>query len=296
VWNASGGGELLRRRDWSAGAFATLEGRQQVELDAFDSHFPTASLWVDRRLGDRWSARLQGDFGYAWVGGEPYVQTWDGTLLLERDGRRLGRTALVARGGHADFFFRADDVPGGTGGPGTPCAPGVALCGPPGLDESAERNRDGSGFEVGVAHSLSLPWRVPGSSAPILASGGYRYLFYGARGSEYTHQGHELRAALGSPLALGVVADVGASIAWLPYRDPSTFPDPGTVVSGIEYALSSNPRSDRLWRVELLLERPLAPRVSVLARYLFERNDSNVAVYDTERQIFGVTLRVAIGN
>ena len=52
VWSAELGAELFRTRRWSVGALVGYAGSAYADIDSFDSHYPVAALWLDRRLDE----------------------------------------------------------------------------------------------------------------------------------------------------------------------------------------------------------------------------------------------------
>jgi len=176
----------------------------------------------------------------------------------------------------------------GPGRAGAFCTdPDDLICGPRGLDESRARNRDGNGFFLDARHV----WEPH----PRLALGAaYRFERFSARGIEYSFGAHaiELFAALVLPLDFGLSGEV--AWAWQSFRHPSTFPDPADLVGGREYPLDSSDRRQRILRAEVTLEKPLTRHTTLLFRYRYTRERSNVAVFDYRREVLGAYLRLAL--
>ena len=70
------------------GAAVDYTGTDQHNLNDFDYNYLVGTAWVDRRLVDRLSAHLQGDYAYGWV---------DGKLVGERGRRDAGARLHVGR-------------------------------------------------------------------------------------------------------------------------------------------------------------------------------------------------------
>jgi hypothetical protein len=173
--------------------------------------------------------------------------------------------------------------------PGAPCLDAnVTLCGPAGLDESRARNRDGTGFSVGLLHSVSLA----GERARLRL--GFRYHHFGARGREYSFDAYEWLADLSLRLPASFELRLGASWADQPFRHPSTFPDPDGLVAGREYALSGRRRHDAFLETEVALARPLTRHLTLSASWRFQRNRSNVEVFDYRRHVLGAYVTASL--
>lgn len=82
----------------------------------------------------------------------------------------------------------------------------------------------------------------------------------------------------------------------MPYGSPTVFPDPKVVSSNQEYVLSSRNREEHETGVRVSLERAIGESVVVTARYSRTRNRSNSDVFDYERDLFGVSVRVSLGG
>ena len=289
AWLLEAGGELLRSGPYSAGAALAYEGWAHGDLSEFDLHYPSLVGWLDRRLGEDTTLRLAADGDYAWVDAEPfYTSHGVGLSLFQRFGR-AGTSELGARYWRQNYLFPNDDVPDGPGRAGAACLdPDDLVCGPAGLDESRERNRDGAGFSVGLLHSV-----------PLLAERaqlrfGYRYHHFGARGREYSYDAHEFLAELAARLPADFELRLSASWADQPFRHPSTFPDPDGLVAGQEYALSRSRRDDSVLQTELALARPLTRHLTLSASWRYQRNRSNVEVFAYRRHVLGVYLTVSL--
>jgi hypothetical protein len=296
VWQGNLGAELWRSERWSAGASLGYAGNVHRDIESFDSQFPSFAAWVDRRIDAATTLRFAADTGYAWVDYESFLWTYRGSLSLFRQWQEAGLTEGFARFWRDDYYQVSDDVPDGGGAPGSRCPKrtSIGVCGPPGLDEKSARNRDGNGFTVGAVHNVPLPVPWP-FGAPELRAG-YEYERFAARGSEYGYQEHALAAGLRTPLPWRFVLDVSGSFSWRPYRHPSTFPDPDDLFLDTEYGLPDDDRDETTAQVDVVLERPITAWLTASARWHWERNDSNVAVFQYDREVLGAYLTATFGH
>ncbi len=293
VWTLEGGQELYRNHDWTVGLLASYYGSAHFNLNQFDVEYPSVGAWIDRKLGESTTARLQYDFGYAWVGYAPFLLQHTVTPALFQDWGELGTTRLYSALSWGNYFFasRAKDVPDGpaAGGPGSVCpgTPTPANCGPFGLNERTALNRDGFGLTAGLEHWLPI------EAIHTVLRGGYAWTSYASRGSEYSFGGHQLELGTRTQLPLDFVIDLQGTYAYLPYRHPSVFPDPADLTnSGVEYPLSNLDRRENLYAFDAVVERKLTDWLTASMRYAYVRNRSNVAVYDYDYHLVGAYLTV----
>jgi tetratricopeptide (TPR) repeat protein len=293
VWTASAGAELWKRGETTLGLLGSYRGTTHADLQDFDAHFPGATLWLDGALAERLRGRLRYDFGYAWLDAEPFVATHGPQASLERDWQRLGASELYARIYADEYFFDSDDVADGAGAPGSACVDPTAPCGPPGLDESDERSRDGFGWTAGLSHRLPLA-TGPQPLRDAQLSAGFRYAGFDAGGREYSFDAYDFHAGFGVTLPAELAVDVAAGFTLRPYRHASTFPDPDDLVDGVEYGLSDLRRREKTSRVEVGLSRSLGRGLSLAAHYRYLDNASNVDVFDYDQHVVGVSLTLAL--
>jgi hypothetical protein len=289
AWLLQAGGQVFRRGPWSAGLAASYEGWVHGDLEEFDLHYPAAVGWLDRRLGERTTLRLAADVDYAWLDGDPFGSAHGAALSLFESFGRAGTTELGARFWRQNYFFTSGDVPDGPGAVGAPCLdPGDAVCGPPALDEGHERNRDGEGVTLALLHGVSF------AEGRAYARIGYRYHHFGARGREYSYDASEWIAELSARLPARFELRLAASYADLPYRHPSTFPDPDRLFAGLQYGLSGSDRHDWYFSSEVALARPISSSLTLSGSWRYQRNRSNVEVFAYERNVLGVYLTVGL--
>src|SRR5690606_7924579 len=156
VWSAEVGAEWFRTPRWSAGTLFGFSGAAYADITSFDTYYPVLATWLDRRLGERTTLRATLDGGYAWVDEAAFYATGRAGLALLRAWETRGTSELYARFRLDEYFVRSDDVPDGPDAPDGLCAPAatpIPICGPPGVDERAERDRDGHSWAVGARHS-----------------------------------------------------------------------------------------------------------------------------------------------
>jgi tetratricopeptide (TPR) repeat protein len=294
IWQSQIGGELFRSGGWAAGAAASYSGAVYRDIESFDSHFPGAAFWLDRRLDDATTLRLTADTGYAFVDYDDFLWTYRASLSAIRQWPVLGTTEAFARFWRDDYFVESDDVADGPGVVGADCGfDENVLCGPPGLDEAKERNRDGNGFSLGVLQTTTLPIEWPFGA--ITLRGGYQFEKFDARGHEYSYHAHTVAGGMRAGLPWSFTLDVGGSFAWRPYRHPTTFPDQPTFAD-FQYGLSDDDRDETTGRFDASLERPITRWLVGSVGYRYERNKSNSTVFDYEREIVGAYLTATFGH
>jgi len=287
VWSAEGGATLFANDDWTVGVVGYYYGTVQNHLTDFDVQFPSLSIWADRLLSDRDAVRLQYDFGYAWIGGDPYLALQNLMPAYYHNWGQLGTSRLFAQGAWDNYFPNILDVPS-PAFVGAPCPNPLGVCGPAGLDEGSARNLDGWGFNAGVDHAV-LAW-IP--YVPTWIRAGYRFNQYWARGTEYDYQGHEFRLGFRSPLPFEFTLDAWGSFTYQPFQHTSTYPASSTVVAGTPYALRTDKRRDDIYQFQVSLERPITSWLLASIRYSWIENQSNVNIFEYDRQIIGGYLTV----
>jgi tetratricopeptide (TPR) repeat protein len=284
VASVEAGYEIFANSDWTVGVLANYWGSFHEDLEDFNAQFPGLSLWVDHRLLPETIGRFQYDFGYAWVGGsEPFLVSHNWTPAVYQNWGKAGTTRFFVRFKKRNYLFSNEDVPDGPGRPGSLCRSAHDMfCGPPGIDESRARNRDGWGLAAGFDHT----WPVLGEKLVLRA--GYRYHRFSARGSEYSFQAHEAQLGFRALLPFEFAFEAFGSYTWQPYRNRSTYPDPDEVFYRRQYGLTDRNRRDKVGRVDLVLERPITDYLMLSLRYAYFDNASNVDVFDYDREILGV--------
>jgi tetratricopeptide (TPR) repeat protein len=289
IWSGEAGAELFRTPRWSAGALLGYSGTAYVDITSFDSHYPVLALWLDRRLDEATTLRGSIDGGYAWVDGGSFFTTGRTSLTLLRSWESRGTSELYGRFRIDEYFVHSDDVASGPGEPGDDC-PGIPTCGPPGLDERRERDRDGHSWLVGARHTIGVP-RLRSTFRL-----GWEFERFAARGTEYSFRANSLIAGVFVALPWQLGLDASGVVTWRPFDHPSTFPDPPAPVFEVEYGLSGDDRDERYTGVGVSLARPLGRGLTASAGWRWERNRSNVDVFDYRRQVFGAYLTWGWGH
>jgi tetratricopeptide (TPR) repeat protein len=291
VWTIEGGAELFRNADWSAGALAGYSGAGYLRIQTFDTNYPIAAVWLDRRIDEDTTARLLVDGGFAWVNERPFLGTERGTLSLLRSWGAAGFTELFGRIRNDDYQQDASDVPPGTGIPGSTCPPPpIGFCGPPGVREDRDRDRDGQGFVIGFHHALELP------RLGTTIRGGYAFERFDARGRDYTYDAHTVSVGAVVALPWEVALDATGIFTWRPYDHPSSYPNPPEPIYDTEYPLSHHDRTDRYYGARVSLARPVRPGLVASLEYRYDRNRSNAQVFDYEEQVVGAYLTYQLGH
>lgn len=291
VWLLHGGTELVSGPGWAAGIQGTYYGSAHQDLTAFNEHYPVVGVWYDQRLGEDTSLRLSYDVGYSWYQYDPFLFTNQARASLFHSFGDAGRTELFATPYKYNYLYSVKDVPDDPdpltdecNTADTPTRVGPA-CGPVGLNEHQERNRDGWGLVTGAQH------RVPVDAIETELLGGVAYLRYSARGSEYSYNG--VGAWVGTDTELPFEAAFRTSVGYshLSYRNESTYPD--SVAPDTRYTLDDDDRHEDRWYYAVELEKYIGDDWSASLRYSYTDNNSNVAVFAYDREIVGayVTYR-----
>jgi hypothetical protein len=300
---ARGGADLGRWGATSAGILGSYRGRihtNRDDLRQFDSHFPTASLWLNRALRSDTHLRIRYDFGYAWVDTDPFLVSNGGRLSLIHAWSARSSTELHGAMFVDDYRFSVLDVPGGPPGgtPGSACGtlpPPFTVCGPRFLNERSARDRDGYGGGAGISHVLVLP--VAGLPlAPPSLSGSYTFTNFEGDGREYSHQAHRAFLGLGLVLPWSLGLDLEGSYTNRVFRHPTTFPDPDDLRTGRQYFLGETRRREHLFTAEARLSVPLGDAYSASAYYRYRDQISTADVFDYDQHIVGLLLNVTFAR
>jgi hypothetical protein len=298
VWTANTGVELWKTERTTFGLMGSYRGITNVDLDDFDSHFPSATLWLDGAITESLTGHVRYDFGYGWLDSDPFVITngWLGSL--EQSWPQYGQSEVFAQAFLDGYFFESDDVPDGDGVPGSACPdpPGATEpCGPPGLNEEHARERDGFGVSTGFSHTLPLPTGTPWlTDASLLA--GFRYVGFDSEGREYSFDSYGLLGGLSVTLPLRLDFEIAGGYAWRPYRHASTFPQPDSLVDGVQYGLRNTDRREKTGHVEASLGRTFGEHVSVSGYWRYLDNESTVDVFEYDQHVVGLMVTLALSS
>jgi tetratricopeptide (TPR) repeat protein len=287
VWTAAGGVAFVRDPDWTLGIAGSYYGTEQDEVDAFDTHYPSASIWLDHPWSQRLLSRLRYEFGYAWVDEDPYLVAHRFGTSLFRSFGSSGQTELFGGYERDDYRFDNEDVPERGASPICP----FTLCGPPGLNEASARNRDGQAFTGGLRHAV--PLRSLGPLGSPEARAGYAYTRYDSRGLEYSHRQHAFSLGGSVSLPLELAFDTDATYAYRRYDDPTTFAEAGTTG---EYARDDDDRQEHQWTLRAALALAWTENLGVALTWRYEDNDSNADVFDYDRHVVGLKVTGSLGQ
>ena len=286
VWRADAGVQLFSLGPWAAGLQGSYAGSKHDDLSDFDVDYPSISSFLDYRFGPDTLGRLRHRFGYAWVSGDSFLHSQSTQASLTHTWERAGTTEILGDFTWNDYRFTNQDVDDG------PCPPGLGnpSCGPSGLDEERERNRDGYGLGAAIEHRYLVP--IADGQGGIIESleirGGYRFVWYDSQGSEWEYISNVFFAGFEVELPFDLSLDGWASYERYDFDNPSTFPDVQS--PGLEYVLATNDRKENAVSVAAELEKDLGDYVSVSARYSYYDISSNRKVYDYRRHIVGAYL------
>jgi hypothetical protein len=208
---------------------------------------------------------------------------------------KAGTTTVLADVLVNDLRFKTGNVTDPDPGVavGNPClivpAEGVG-CGPNGLDEGRERDRDGIGYGGAIEHlyTVPLPMAIDEAVESLQLGGGYRFRYYDSDGDEWEHQAHVLSAVMNFEFPFDIRFQNRASYEFREFENASTFPD--REIADQRYALASDDRSERQFDYTAELEKDLYAGLSVSARWSYTHSDSNRRVYSFKRHIAGAYL------
>jgi len=305
-WFFDAGASFIDVAGITGGATVRFAGSEHDDLEDFDTLAPGGTFWLDRPIGDEGaSLRLQYDFDAPYIGNEdPFVISHLVGASLFKPWEGGAYTILGTSVGMDDYRYdrRAFDDPDLSGlGPGGLCAPTASFCGPA-RNEADATDRDGVGVSASLLHHVPIDHPVE-LLGPAWIEGEYRYQRYWSEGSEYDHQRHQVQLGVGIQLPFEVGLRVSGRYAYAPYGNPTVFPDPKsraiaendgffqTVVD-----LGNKDRVEHETGVRISLERAIGEHVVLTTRYSRTRNRSNADVFDYDRNLFGVSLRVALGG
>ncbi len=297
VWSIDGSVQLLDVGSFGAGLTAGYSGNAHFELADFNTQYPRIGAYVLNRLDPETTVQLRYEFGAAWVDEDSFMRMQLAEAGLSHTWEEAGTTVLVADLLWNDLRFPTRDVLDGPGTVGGDCddpAPGIPApqCGPVGVDEGHERDRDGLGFGTAIEHRYSLPL-LDSTEAfldAVWLGGGYRFRYFDSQGSEWKHMSHVLTAGLEFHFSHGFSLTTRAGYDFRDFSNPSTFPDQEIVDR--EYRLSGSDRREHEITFSAELAKEISETVSVSTRWSYLDNESNRRVYDYTRNIVGAYVNV----
>lgn len=279
-WFLDAGASFLEFEEVTGGGTLRFAGSEHVDLEQFDTLAPGLTFWLDRAIPETdASLRLQYDFDAPFIDA-PRDQNLDPFVISHVVGASIFKpwkggqyTILGTSVGVDDYKYERFDL---------------ALP-PPDRNEEEATDRDGVGVSASALHHAPLALRVPGVEDGWL-EGEYRYQRYWSEGSEYDHQRHQIEVGVGATLPFEIGLRVSGRYAWVPYGNPTVFPDPGTLVP------DDDDREEHETGVRISLSRAIGEHLRVTARYSRTRNRSSAEVFDYTRDLFGLSVRVGLGG
>jgi tetratricopeptide (TPR) repeat protein len=293
VWRINAGVQLFEAEDWSAGIVGGYSGMAHHDLQEFDTHYPTIGAYLAHRIDANTIGQVQYQYGFAWVDKDDFMQSQNINLAVSHVWPRAGTTVASTDLFWTDLRFDLFDVPDANQGdapgdicPNTPVDP-PGGCGPNGLNERRERDRDGIGFDIGVRHlfPVNVPEMLEGVFEAIDVSGGYQFRFFDSDGREWKHTAHLLSAGIDVELPLDFRFGTHVIYEHRDFSNPSTFPD-REVIDRV-YGLSGSDRNEDEVTFEAEVEKDLTAHLSVSARWAYTDSESNRRVYGYSRHIVG---------
>jgi len=291
MWYLEGGAELFHKNKWSGGLAATYAGNAQFSLSQFDIEYPRGNAWIDYEFDAQHILRMRYGIGYAWVGYSPFLFNQDASITLYKNWGAPGNTEIGVGWIWNDYKFFIAPVPNGPSFAPANCAPPPGLaqpCAPPGVNSQQARNRDGNAVNPFILHR----YRVPGINSDALRDvelrGAFAYQHYFAHGADWDFNSYDFLVGLKALLVWDLHLNTSFTYGYRPYLNGSSYPSPNPpLVNNQVYALSPFPRTDNIYLFGVDVEKPITDHVSVSARYIYNLNNSNVAVFDYSRNIVG---------
>ncbi len=281
-WFVDAGALLLRTDAWQGGLAFRYGGSEHAKLNDYDAHGVGGTVWLDRALGIADSTlRVEANFDATWIDEDPFLYSFLWRGLIHKPWKSGGYTVFSVAVGIDDYRYDLDDITGPDG--------------PPGINEKSARDRDGQGVTASLLHRENLPIELDWLGTPWVESE-YLYNRYESEGSEYDHERHQLELGLGAELPFAIQLSVRGRYAYVPYGNPTTFPDPSDIGASQPYFLDHRRRREQETSVRVLLERAFGEHVVVSTRWTRTRNRSTADSFDYTRDLFGLSVRIGFGN
>lgn len=287
VWSVEAGVQLFGAGRWTGGLLGAYSGSAHFDIEEFDSHYPTIGGWLDRRLGPQTHARAYYTFGQAWIDEDSFLRSQLAQAGIVHTWERNGTTEVFGDVSWNDFRFPTREVPD-TGGGGA-CANPFGGCGPAGVDEGRERDRDGVGVGLSVEHRY--PVTIPQSLAVVVEDltlrGLYRVRYYDSQGDEWEHVSNRFQVGAELHLPFDLRLDSWAAYERRDFNNPSTFPNTETIGDSFVASLQDSDREENVFESFVELEKQLGRFFSVSTRWTYVDNESNRKVFDFNRHVVG---------
>ncbi|MEM9174651.1 MAG: tetratricopeptide repeat protein [Myxococcota bacterium] len=277
-WFFDAGASFVEFEEVTGGATFRFAGSEHRDLEQFDTLAPGATFWLDRAIPATDAAiRLQYDFDAPFIDGprdgnrDPFVISHLVGASIYKPWKGGQHTVFATSVGVDDYGYERFDLPASA------------------RNEIDATDRDGVGVSASLRHHAPLATPIPGVEDGWL-EGEYRYQRYWSEGSEYDQQRHQIEVGVGAMLPFELQLRVSGRYAYVPYGNPTVFPDPGTSL------LDDDDREEHETGVRLSLSRAIGDHVLVTTRYSRTRNRSSADVFDYTRDLFGVSVRVGLGG
>ena len=291
VWRIDGGVQLFEIDDWSGGINGGYAGNAHDGLADFNTNYLTGGAYLTHRLDPNSFVRAQYQYGFAWVDEESFLSTQVAEVGYSHVWPMSGTTDLVAGVLWTDLRFDFEDVPDAGFCPALP-TPLTIGCGPTGLREDQERNRDSVAYSAGLSHSypVVMPASIDSVFQEMNLLGGYHFRYIDSKGNEWEHYSHLFRVGVLIELPRDFRVSTHATYEYRDFANPSTYPDLES--PDIAYALSGADREEHEVTFQAEVEKDLTEQLSISARWTYLNNESNRRVYDYTRHVVGGYVNV----
>ena len=256
VWSTRYGREMFSTRNWSGGFGVQYTGTSHHELKQYDQHYPSGTLWVNRRINEQLVAQLQVDGGYSWVDNKSFVQDSSVTPSLYYTWKNGQQTTLFGRGYWNNFMFN-------------PVAPMNAA-------SAREVDRDENGLALGLSHSVP----VEGIRGSVNAG----YIFYRneADGREWDYIAHQPFVGMQSAVTDRTSLSGQLTYAYRHHDRRSRY--------DLTATSDTQDRRESDIGAAVTIDHAITDQLTGSMRYRYNDNGSNVRLFDYNRGIAGAYL------
>lgn len=254
-WAVDGGVELFRASGWAGGVGGNYTGSQPFREDDFDQHYLTASMWLDRELGEQTLLRITPEAGYGWFDGHDFIRYAAVRPEIRHDFGKAGLGTAYVRYAYNDFLYDEFD---------------------PAFLEI--RDRDGHEILGGYDHQVMV------TDSTTLRGGLFGH-DYRSEGQDYDFVGGGGWLGFRQILPWTLILDATGSVEFDQYDTRSSFAQVGEIVGD---------RRDIVGAASAVLTKPINRWLSVSARYQYLDNESNTRVFDYSRHIVGGFVTIGL--
>ncbi len=193
-WSSHNGVELFRGPSWASGLVTGYYGNANIDGDlrGFDTHYPTAALWLDRLIDEHTYLRIQPHFGYAFVDYDAFLLETGVTPALHHAFGEAGHGRLFFGFESRDYQFQVTEP---------------------------RYDRDGLDYSVGYDHVY-----YPADGTELRGTIGANY--YDSDRGEYTHVAPTAGIGLRQELPFELTADLDFRYRHERYANVSAFSPP----------------------------------------------------------------------